>query len=243
MTLRLTEMWFIEVLGFFLTYLILTLPSIIYHGLYNIYLIWTSMNKYDTLPPGVHDVIVFVHGRGGHYTNFEPLINSLKAIGTKRQMLAFDLGRNLHTPVQQDVDTLHRQLVPLMDQIESIILVGLSKGGLTATQYGISHPNKIKKVITVSSPLNGTYLANYHPFSPVTKSELGFDSQLCKRIREQSKNLTLFSVVPRFDNVIIPVESAAYPHSKCHYYSGSYSHLGILYDPKIGAIIGKWTQS
>jgi pimeloyl-ACP methyl ester carboxylesterase len=225
----------------FFLYVLITLPSLVYHSVYNLYVRLTHNTKYNDLPKGVHDVIVFIHGRGGHYTNFLPLMYKLQ--NTSYKLLAFDLGNNCHNSIQQDVECIYKQLNPLMDQISNIILVGLSKGGLTAIEYTLTYPNKIKMIITVSSPLNGTYVASYQPFCNMTRKELGYKSPLTEQIKEKSKDLNIFSIVPLFDHLIIPPDSARFPHSECYFYEGYYSHSGIIHAPEVIQAIIKRIKS
>lgn len=123
--------------------------------------------------------------------------------------------------------------------------MGLSKGGLTAVQYALTYPQKIEKVITVSSPLNGTQVASYHPFCQVTRNELGYESSFIQELKAKFGNNNkpaIYSIVPRWDHLIIPVESAKFPHSEYYHYQGWYSHVGILYAPEVITIITKWLQ-
>lgn len=225
----------------FLFHLLITLPSIIYHETYDQYLRYVYIKRYDTLPAGIHDVIVFIHGRGGHYTCFETLIKKLQS-EVKFQVLTVDLGNNANTSIVEDVETMYQQLNPLMSQINRMTLIGVSKGGLVAIKYTIEYPEKVDKIITVSAPLSGTKVATYYPFCKVTREELGYMSPLTEELKEKSKELAIFSIVPRFDHLIIPNDSACFSQSRCYFYRGYYSHQGILYAPKVMAAISRWIK-
>jgi pimeloyl-ACP methyl ester carboxylesterase len=216
----------------------LTFPSILYHTIYDQYLRSHSEVRHNSLPEGIHNVVVCVHGRGGHATDFEYLINQLKS--DKYHFLAFHLKNNSHTSVSDDVKLIKTYLIPLMSRINKIIFIGLSKGGLTSIKYAIEYPEKIEKIITVSSPLNGTYVANNYPFCKNTRKELSYKSKFTEEIRELSKHLPIYSIVPKYDHMIIPTNSAHYPHCKTYFYSGYYSHSGILYSSEVINQIKDW---
>lgn len=215
-----------------------TFPSIFYHSLYDKRQRLTSNVNYDQLPEGSHDVIVFVHGRGGHPADFQILMNELR--DSRYQFLAFYLGDTTHTLASQDAEVLDNYLKPLIPQINKIIFIGLSKGGLISIKCALSYRDKLKNIITASSPLNGTYLATNYPFCKNTRKELSYKSEFTQELRELSKDLPLCSIVPRFDHLIIPASSAYYPHSKTYFYSGYYSHSGILYAPEVISQIRSW---
>jgi triacylglycerol esterase/lipase EstA (alpha/beta hydrolase family) len=220
-----------------------TSPSIVYHSLYDMRLRSTSKILHNSLPLSSsideekHDVIVCIHGRGGHPSDFQHLIGKLQ-LYTNHKFLAFHLN-NSHTKVSEDALTLKELLDPLMNQIKSIVLIGLSKGGLIAIKFALNC-NLVKKIITVSSPLNGTYIANNYPFCSNTRKELAYNSDLTQELREQSKGLEIYSIVPKFDHMIIPTDSSYYPHSTTYFYTGHYSHAGIIYAPEVIDQIKDW---
>lgn len=216
----------------------LTLPSIFYHSLYDKRLRLTSNICYDYLPPGSHDVVVCVHGRGGHPADFQNLITKLQP--NKYKFLAFYLGDTTNTLVSQDVEVLRKYIKPLMYQINNLILIGLSKGGLISIKYMILYREKIEKTITVSSPLNGTYVATNYPFCENTRKELSYKSNLTQEIKELSKELPIYSIVPLYDHLVIPVSSTYYPHCITYFYRGYHSHSGILYAPEVVSQIQEW---
>ena len=215
-----------------------TSPSIIYHSLYDMRLRSTSKIRHISLPDGEkHNVIVCIHGRGGYPSDFQDLIDKLQPY-TNQKFLAFHLD-NAHTLVSEDAIALKECLDPLMPQIRSMKLIGLSKGGLIAIKYALDL-DRVKRIITVSSPLNGTYMANNYPFCSNTRKELAYNSECSQKLKEQSKHLDIYSIVPKFDHMIIPIESTYYPHSKTYFYKGYYSHAGIIYAPEVINQIKEW---
>lgn len=219
-----------------------TLPSLIYHKFYDAHLRMTSNIRYNHLPPGIHDVILCIHGWKGHPSDFHNLIEKLQPY-TNYKFLTPYLEDNNHS-ILEDTEVINNYLKPFIPQINNIILIGLSRGGVVALKFNLLYYNTItiEKVITVSSPLNGTYVANNYPFCKNARRDLSYKSLLTQEIRESSKCLPIYSIVPTFDHMIIPTESAYYPHCKTYFYIGKYSHSGILYAPEVINQIKEWVR-
>ena len=232
-------MEFIQVLILFFWNLILGLPSIIVHGSQNIYLKYTAKSRIQ-VSSQEKTLIVLIHGRNGHSTNFNPLIGALK---TGSRILPIELGSNSTLSVYDEVELVKEQLEPYINSVEHIILIGLSKGGVTAVLFQSMYPNKIFKVITISSPLKGTKVANYHPTCLKTRSELGYKSNLAKHIKSTANVSILFSIVPTYDHIIIPTSSTSLKGSTSHVYRGLYSHAGILHSPRVLNKVLEWVYS
>jgi pimeloyl-ACP methyl ester carboxylesterase len=217
-----------------------TFPSLLYHKFYDASLRMISNIQYGHLPPGIHDVIVCIHGWRGHPNDFQNLIENLQP-HTNYKFLTFYLEDITHS-ILEDSEIIHEYLKPLMPQINKIILIGLSRGGVVSIKCALSMLQNITltKIITVSSPLNGTYVANKYPFCKNTRRDLSYKSPLTQEIREASKDLSIYSIVPTFDHMIIPTDSAHYPHCKTYFYTGKYSHSGILYAPEVINQIKEW---
>lgn len=239
---------FIRVLTLFCLNLIITLPSILFHGTRNIYLKYTTNMYHDikSLKLGVHTrkspiLLVLIHGRNGHYTNFNPLVRAIQSNITLRcGILRIDLGSNSGTSIFDEVEIVRHQLLPYMDSASQIILIGLSKGGLTAVQYQITYPDKVSKIITISSPLNGTKVATYHPTCSVTRNELGYNSPFIQQMKRQANPGIIHSIVPTCDHIIIPTSSAYLKGSTIYVYKGLASHAGVLHSPEVIYRILMW---
>lgn len=229
--------WFKHFFSPFIYNATLTSPSILYHSLYDMRLRSISPPRHNYLPPNKHDIILCLHGRGGHPSDFQYLIDKLEP-ETNAKFLAFHI-KNSNTLISEDVEAIKLNLKPLMDQIKSITILGLSKGGLTAIKFALDC-DLVTKIITISSPLNGTCIANNYPFCANTRKELAYNSESTQRLKEESKHLNIYSIVPKYDHMIIPTESSYYPHSKIYFYNGYYSHAGILYAPQVIDKIKEW---
>lgn len=220
-----------------------TLPGFIYYGLSNLYNRFTA-NKLNNAVMHNQQVVVFVHGRGGHYTDFNTLIDNLHQ---EPQLASYhlkmvDLGNTRYTSIDTDVARLHTELTPFQNC--SIILVGNSKGGVVVMRYATTmNDYRIKKVITIASPLQGTMLASVFPQSSIVHQELKYQSDITTNIFNTPLSIPIYNIVSRWDHLIIPYESACYPTTpkeRIYTYEGNKNHAGICCDMEIAKVITKW---
>jgi hypothetical protein len=213
----------------------------------------------DTLQ--YQNVIVFVHGRNGWYTDFEGFIRTLtnhdiqsydRATGSIQlaneiyYLRSSNLGETGYTTIDADVATLRNQIKNYLDC--KLILIGHSKGGLVASRYASNmEDDRIEKIITVSSPLTGSLVVNmfYPKESPVYQS-LSYrnDISLETETKIERSAVDIYHIVPGCDHLILPKTSAYYkstPKEKIyHYEECEYSHAGIMESPKVVSKIIEW---
>lgn len=226
-----------------------TSPSNIYHTLmdrYNRYI----TKKYDNSPLQNKNVIIFVHGRNGHHADMLPLINNLNDISQKSNnekyyLRMVNLGPTADTLIEEDVCTLKNALETYINC--NIILVGLSKGGVTVSTYFlIMNDERIKGAITISSPVMGTEVANAFERNSNVNKGLGRNNTLALSMNEKAKNKSIYHIVPTWDHLIIPSHAAYYPNThddNIYYYTKmSYGHSGICYDPDVAKKIEEWIK-
>uniref|UniRef100_A0A6C0C6Z9 AB hydrolase-1 domain-containing protein n=1 Tax=viral metagenome TaxID=1070528 RepID=A0A6C0C6Z9_9ZZZZ len=169
------------------------------------------------------------------------MIQKLKEIGIEKSLIAINLGPTGNTSVIKDTETLHN----LLEQIgrDKIILVGLSKGGLTVSNYVAKYGTKnISAVITISSPLGGTMLPDYFmPADHIARVELGYKSNFTQELK---KNLPFYHIVPTWDHIIVPTDSASIdgPNHKSKIYVGLNGHLSIQDAPEVIQYVGDWIR-
>lgn len=230
---------------------IISLWSVIKHGPAKIYerLQYLFMESYRNHPnynlPMLDgkDVIILVHGRGGSPSDFNSLIKHLQNYD---HVYAISLGQNRYTTVENDSKELETQLENLTNC--DITLIGNSKGGSVVTKYlstfdDSTSTNKIKKVITVSSPLKGTVLANFVPGT--TKQDLSYLADHLVETEEILKQHSdkIFHIVATYDHLILPADTAYFHHvpkSNIHFYTGLHNHICLFDDPQIVSVIRDW---
>jgi len=253
----------------FITHSIATGPSLIHHSVKTAYDRYYATSIPNFLPLSNQNVILFVHGRNGRHTDFNPLIDNIQKIFVVRKfsidnydidcilttstrnyhLRTIDLGPTAHTTIDQDAKTLSAHINKVYQNCY-ITLVGLSKGGVTVMRYltnNNSDNNIIQNVITISSPLRGTMIADLLGGS--VAENLGNANPILRQIEEKSKKIQktkIHHIVPTWDQLIIPASNARYentPDSQIYHYQGMrYSHSGIAYCPDVARKIVEWVQ-
>jgi hypothetical protein len=210
------------------------------------------------------NVIITVHGRNGWYTDFELLLQTiiennfatyneefgyLKLNHVNYYLRSIILDKNSHTSLDDDVATLTEQIKDYTDC--NIILIGHSKGGLVASRYvALIDDSRIKKVITISSPLKGTKVLDltfnllgstvYDTYSFNNKTAVETGNLLCDKI------VDFYHVVPSFDHLIVPSVASQYKNTPqdniYNYHCSDYSHAGILASPDVVKQVLEWVK-
>lgn len=203
--------------------------------------------KYD-LPLNDKNVVVFIHGRNGHYNDFKYLINNINSLNQLTDLYILrtvDLGNTGYTSIDEDVFTLQNKLNIYNNC--NITLVGHSKGGVIGLRYMTKKNDaRIKKIITISSPLKGTLSASLFPLSSPVRTALGFNNKISQEIENDIVDFnSIYHIVPTWDHLIIPTSSAKYnntPESNIYYYKDSYSHGTLQYSLEIAQVISDFVR-
>jgi hypothetical protein len=243
---------------------IVTLPSIIYHGTLSLVSKFRHDSKKDIIFNTVdsNNLILLVHGYHGHPCNFTPLINNL-CIDSNIKDNWNIIAVNLNQFEKYEDNTVQNEASYILQYIqncnfENIILIGLSKGGLVcATAYAMNSM-KIKKVITICSPLKGTrscdlYLPKILDIINGNLDSVRNDLGFCSSTSSNTLNLladtevnykNIFHIVPTYDHMIYPSTAALYPfvpNDNVFIYTGTmYSHIGVPFNKEIANVIIKW---
>lgn len=222
-----------------------TSPSNIYHTLMDRYYRYVTLD-YDKSPLHRKNVVVFVHGRNGHHADLLTLINNLQNISQKYYLRVVNLGPTGNTLIEEDIVTLKNELEPYINC--NIILVGMSKGGVTVATYLLTMNDKrIKGVITISSPVMGTEVASAFACNSNVYKGLRRNNQLSLSMNEKAINKPIYHIVPTWDHLIIPNDGSYYPNTNknniYHYTKLSYGHSGICYDPDVAKQIAIWIKT
>lgn len=256
---------------------LLTLPSIIYHGSKSLIEKFKHNKKDDIVYNTVEteNLILLIHGYHGHPCNFNPLVNNLMNISSQSNVQDYsDLltnwnirAVNLNQFNNYDENTVQNEARLVLNYLEvtafkNVILIGLSKGGLVCScAYGQHDPEKhcIKKVITISSPLNGTrscdlYLPKILDYIngnlDSVRNDLGYSSSTSSNTLNALLNGSninkdcIYHIVPEYDHMIYPSDSAMYSFVKedniFRYTKTTYSHIGIPFNLEIAEKIFNW---
>lgn len=224
-----------------LYHLFLTVPWTIYYYLLNALL---EPKTILSIPCYKQKVVLFLHGRNGNCGPLVPLINNINKISPDLICKIVSIGNMSNTSLFTDINNLRKVLEIYVDC--EISLVGLSKGGLVILGYITTcNDPRIKKVITISSPIQGTKLASIFPKHYLIYKELSYQSDVIMDILKKPVMIPLYHIVPKYDHLIIPNTSAQHPMTaKDHIYryNGMYGHIGITHSKEVTKIINQWLQ-
>lgn len=220
-----------------LLHLLLTLPDLVATGLLKL---WARRGGRATLVErGVGPWVVFVHGLAGHPASFNALRARLRRIGVWNPFLTPDLGGS-GAAVDDDVGRLACAIDQHCGRAAPVVLVGLSRGGLLAARYAAQHPDRVRAVITIAAPMQGT--RTVPPLAWRGVADLRWRGELA-RATERDTRAPVFHVVPRFDHLIQPVEAARWPSTpdaRVYRHTGFASHFGLADRVDVAFRVAGW---
>lgn len=188
---------------------------------------YTEVTEIDyTMDP----VVILIHGRGGHPNDFLPLIPLLS-----QPYYAPFLGDTHYTSIEEDASKISQFLKTCPPC--RYVLVGLSKGGNVAMKIS-EKDERIKKVITIASPLKGTQLAPWLFWSHLLQEDFVYNET-----KEYVGYGEKYHVVPKWDHLVVPTSAArldSTPESNVYYFRGNICHQGIIHDPSVQHVVKMW---
>lgn len=234
---------FIYYLLIFLFNLIITLPGLIYYsGRKLLYL--SNLPSPNKIPlDGIHDWVILVHGHNGFPQEFDSLAAAIKKKYLNRAILCINLGKNTDTSIHSQIEMMHKILESYDHLIGNMKIMGLSMGGVIAMLYAKKYPKNVTSVITVSSPVGGTKISTYNPIFPTVRKELGYQSKDLDVLQNEPNTYQVYHIVPWWDHLIRPMDSAQTKYGISYYYKGFKSHSGILEDQNVIKQIVKWINN
>ena len=238
---------YFPVVNHLLFHFLLTLPTTIRDFIY------FQSNKYFrnnelNINPNARHIIVLVHGRNSCPVQFVDIQEKLLTTIDSQTTLFPVWMKNGSSSIQTDGQSLYDQLSDYFGRQthRDLTIIGISKGGVTACYAStVSDPIfSVKKIITLSSPLRGTLLAEWS-FCSVTRQELSYQSDFVVDLEKEvkNKNVKIYPIVPQWDHLIIPIEASFYNHipsTMIFKYKGWAGHIGIQYDPVVINQINRW---
>jgi pimeloyl-ACP methyl ester carboxylesterase len=182
------------------------------------------------------DVIVLIHGFFASAGTFRPMRTRLElACGAR-------VASFTHAP-GQGVRSIARRLAKLVDAIPHgarVHIVGHSLGGIVARWYvqELGGHARVTQTISMASPFGGTPVARKFPF--LVGADLHRESRTLARLRSSphASRVKHTSIVAGDDHLVIPQESAAFPHGDVIVMKGR-SHNSVLFDPEVMHILAQ----
>ena len=185
--------------------------------------------------------IVMVHGYFSNRGYFGPLVRALEARGvgpifTPNFIAAFaaieDFVRQLHGEIDR---------IAIGSGAPQVILVCHSMGGLAARAYLCAHgAGRVKKLITIASPHNGTVHARFGagPNARQMMRASEFIAALCEREGEKGPDCGVTSIYSPHDNLVAPQDTSRLAWARNIAIPGR-GHVDILASDRLASILLK----
>jgi pimeloyl-ACP methyl ester carboxylesterase len=143
------------------------------------------MDVAPTVAPNGHTVML-LHGNnfGGFY--FKPIIDGLTAVGFRvivPDQIGYGKSSKPLVPYNFNSQARNTQLVLDAEQIDKVMAVGHSMGGMLATRFTTQYPDSVERLV-VYNPIglsDGRYNRPMPPIDEVYKRILGTDYQSTRR--------------------------------------------------------------
>lgn len=127
---------------------------------------------------------------------------------------------------------------------QDLILIGHSMGGIVSSLYAlhVAKPGTVTDVITIASPLAGTYVARM-AIGPDAR-EMERNSHLLKNLPEEIRKthkIRFFQIATKTDELVIPFTSEIVEGSpERHFLVNDIGHASLLYSPRVSRKIISW---
>lgn len=151
------------------------------------------------------------------------------------------LGNPLQS-IDDYVDTLEERIeqIKLITGNDKIRLVGHSMGGIVISKYALDHEEEVEDLVTLSSPLEGTYMGRVGIGQCTNDMTYGseYTKDISKRLVES--NIRRYHLGSKADIVILPASSSTISDDgTCYKYYKNLGHLSfLLSDRVISDVIG-----
>lgn len=244
--------WYSELISNVTTFPNITMPDFV-----TTYTESLSSNTYSddvlyTIPSGKinHSTkfIYLVHGRKGHPTDLDYISIYLQGTTDYNIILTY-IPNSKECSIETGANILKKIILDTHGEINKdndVTIIAHSKGGVISMYLNeFLTENKINKIMTIASPINGTAIASYAG-DFYTRTELSFNSECLKMINRMIKtnDTTLYyHVAVEKDHVIIPSITSAIPdgHRKdqCSIIK-NVCHVSVLYSNALMEILNMW---
>jgi triacylglycerol lipase len=163
-----------------------------------------------------------------------------------------DLGSPFHS-LEDYLELIDQRVKEIQKQTgcQEIQLVGHSMGGILSTLYAQRHTNenlKIKRVITIGSPLAGTSMSMFGRLFSKAAQQMGRHSKILQELRENvltNDRGTRFCHIGGTSDFVVPHQDSAWidanPNAENHRLDGI-GHMGLLFSPRVAKHMHEFLQ-
>jgi hypothetical protein len=191
--------------------------------------------------PGEGIPIILVHGYFSNRGYFRPLVSALEAHGVA-PIFTPNLSGTF-AAIEQYAAELHVEIerIAAATGQPQVILVCHSMGGLGARAYLCARGSRrVRKLITIASPHNGTVHARFGAGENARQMSRGsrFLRELCEKEGERGPECGVTSIYTPHDNLVAPQDTSRLPWARNIAIPGR-GHIDILGSERLLAVLVK----
>jgi triacylglycerol lipase len=167
----------------------------------------------DTADRSKLGTVLLIPGYGGNQGSLRELAGHLREAG--RDAFVVSLPGDGTGDLNEQVSVLDREVTDAYDRgAPSVDLVGYSAGGVVARLWLSRNSSKVRRVVTLGSPLHGTRLATggnalLPDACPTACRQLAIGSSLLQSLASEPVPLPWMSIWTELDQTVIPPDSAS----------------------------------
>lgn len=185
--------------------------------------------------------ILLVHGYFSNRGYFRPVVRALEARGvapifTPNFVAAFATIEQFQEQLASEIER-----IATATEQPAVILICHSMGGLAARAYLCAHGSaRVRKLITIGSPHNGTVHARFGAGPNARQMHQGsrFLGELCEKEGLKGPECGVTSIYTPHDNLVAPQDSSRLPWARNIAIPGR-GHIDILGSERLAAVLVK----
>ncbi|OGN64690.1 MAG: hypothetical protein A3E80_00350 [Chlamydiae bacterium RIFCSPHIGHO2_12_FULL_49_9] len=165
----------------------------------------------------------------------------------RKRLSQMGLGPIYTVPLASPFSSIEKHAEKIFDEIErrgfhKVILVGYSMGGLACAHYMTKHPEKVAKVIAISSPFQGTLMAWVAPGK--NGAEMRPGSPFLRKLVPHLKNAPLYFIESECDEIVQPNASKVFDIPQGHLFLiRNLGHAGLIFSKRVSDRIAHWIKN
>jgi triacylglycerol lipase len=171
--------------------------------------LFTASNRADRAQLGP---VLLIPGYGGNQASLSVLADRIRQTGRDAYVVA--LPGDGTGDLREQVNVLDRNVDDAYDQgAQSVDLIGYSAGGVVARLWAEDNGEKVRRVITLGSPMHGTQVATtgstlVPDACPVACQQLSVGSVLLRPVATRPVPVPWMSIWTEQDQTVVPPDSA-----------------------------------
>ncbi len=147
--------------------------------------------------------VIFLYGLKGNKRHARTAQKTLK----EYEVISFNYNSDFKQPIQEIARELKRFIDSITSKKEKVNLIGISAGGVIASYYQkFIAPAKVNKLVTLSSPLKGTYITGFYSKRAIGVKQMAKNSSFLDKLNSKKSKSNVLNFYCYFD-ILVPGNS------------------------------------